>query len=219
MIKGYKVILSAVAVLSLTLIGPSAWAQSPGQRIEITPLVGSVFGGDLTVTSMHLNPFDRVFVNSSISYGGLVDITLNDWAQIDILWSRQPTNLSGHTVLTNTRVRVTSATLNQLQLGFLFQGGAPESSFRPFVVGGLGFLHINPGGNVVGSETKPAYNVGGGIKYFFDKTFGLRLEMRWTSTFVDKDSEFSCSPIGCFIVVEPQFLHQGMVSTGFIIRF
>ena len=217
--KRYKVILSAVAALSLAQTGPPARAQSPLQRFEITPLVGSVFGGDLNVTSMHLNPFDRVFVNSSISYGGIGNLALNDWAQIDVLWSRQPTSLSGHTVLTDTRARVSSATLDQVQFGILIQGGASDGPLTPFVVGGLGFMHINPGGNVVGGETKPAFNIGGGIKYFFDKHFGLRLEMRWTPAFVDADPEFSCSPTGCFIVVEPQFLHQGMVNAGFILRF
>ena len=174
----HKVLLSVLALLLCPLGSFPAWAQESGHRIEITPLVGSIFGGSVNVDTINVNNIDKVFVGASLSYGAIVDVSLNEWAQVDILWSRQPTDLSGRVFPTANRFPLTSATLDQYQFGLLLQGGESEALLRPFFVVGLGFTHFNPGGNF-GTETKPAFNVGGGIKLFPHKNFGVRLETRW----------------------------------------
>ena len=65
------------------------------------------------------------------------------------------------------------------QFDVLYQFLSPEPKFRPFVVGGLGFSHygLQPinGQNVLDFNNRFAYNIGGGVKYFFNPHWGARL--------------------------------------------
>ncbi len=51
--------------------------------------------------------------------------------------------------------------------------------------------------------------------------FGLRLEARWTPTYIKSDPEgYWCDPYwGCYIVGDAEFSNQYELSGGIILRF
>ena len=58
------------------------------------------------------------------------------------------------------------------------------------------------------------------MKCIVHKNVGFRLEGRWTPTYVNFDNELFCDPFGfCFIVEDPNWLHQGQVNAGIVLRF
>ena len=66
----------------------------------------------------------------------------------------------------------------RLDVNYNWEGG----SWHPFVGAGFGayFVQLRNNGETVGdTETKPGFNVGGGVEYFLNNNFALKGEGRW----------------------------------------
>jgi hypothetical protein len=59
------------------------------------------------------------------------------------------------------------------------------------------------------------------VKLFPSPRFGLRLEARWTPTYIKSDSEgWWCDPYwGCYVVSDAQYANQFELSGGITLRF
>lgn len=78
------------------------------------------------------------------------------------------------------------AAIDQYQANFLYHFGSEQNPLRPFLLAGVGAAHLQPDGDIDGF-TKVSYGLGGGIKYFFTRQFGARLQARYTPTYIDSD--------------------------------
>lgn len=216
--------LLAVAFL-FSLMVTVASAQD---KFEITPFGGTRFGGSIDLnSSVTGSPADYLNIKSSTNYGVIFDYTLWDNFQPEFVWNRQPTELSAYYSANGSTADVTAANLDMFQFGFLYSFKRPEAKLKPFIVGGLGFTHFGYSSSTAVSQglvpdfnNRFSYNLGVGVKYFFNKYVGLRLEGRWSPSRTTSSLAEYCDPyFGCYEANVANHAEQGQANLGLIIRF
>ena len=224
--------------LAFTILMSSAAAFAQKGRFEISPFVGWETSGSFPVQNAIVSPgtsfvptapspnstIDRLRANSAISYGTFIDYSILQDLELEVMWVRNPTTYSQHDFVTNTYSEIFDSTIDQVQFGVLYpfrRGGlyGEEKKFQPFVAGGLGFTHES-NGNGFPNRTAFAFNVGGGVKYYLSKNFGLRGDLRYMPTYANSTQAFSCDFFGnCFSTPQRNFQSRGNFTGGVIFRF
>ena len=110
--------------------------------------------------------------------------------------------------------------------GYLaYHFGDPDAATRPYVLLGLGatrFGSLDTQVGTISGETKFSSTWAAGLKIFPGAgKFGIRLEGRWTPTYIKTDPEgYWCDPYwGCYTVGDAEFSNQFELSGGIILRF
>jgi opacity protein-like surface antigen len=208
---GYMSRKILIPVVVFLLIGSAQAGQ-----IEISPFIGYTFGGGFDVTDVELA---RINFKSGTSFGVSAGYVFKERFQVEFMWHRQNTQLVGELLELNEEIPLADASLDQYQGNFLYHFGQPENPLRPFVLAGIGASHLDPDDNFDGL-TKISYGFGGGIKYFFSPKFGLRLQGRYTPTYISsEDNQVICDPFGCFIGTERNYINQAEFTGGVFFRF
>jgi len=195
-----------------------------GGRFEVTPFVGTRFGGKIDLTSQNDPNVDYLKIKSSIDYGVIGDVSFWGNFQGEFMWNRQPTNLTSHDPITNTLTKVSDMNFDMYQFSLVYNFLSPERRLRPFVVAGLGFSHygVSPvnGQSVLDFSNRFAYNLGGGAKFFFTPHVGLRAEVRWSPSHTTTGTATYCDPFfGCYPATVANKAEQGQANAGIIFRF
>ena len=107
---------------------------------------------------------------------------------------------------------------------FAYNFGDTDAAARPYILGGLGatqYGSLDTALGEIGGETQFSSTWAVGLKIFPSPKFGLRLETRWTPTYIKTDPEgYWCDPYwGCYTVGEAEFSNQFELSGGIILRF
>jgi outer membrane protein W len=208
-----KILLAGV-VLAFASVS-SARAQG---RFEITPFGGSRFGGVIDLTFANAGTIDYFAIKSSVDYGVSAGYFLYPNLEGEFMWNRQPTELSAHDFVLGTTTKIGSATLDMFQWSMLFEFRDPREKLKPYVVGGIGFTHFDTNGAVNFSDTF-SYNIGGGVKYYFSRHVGVRLDVRYSPSQTTSSFGTFCGPFGCFTAKSPNYANQGQANFGLIVRF
>ena len=163
--------------LALLLLLPAISHAQPG-RFELTPMAGYRLQSDFDT---HDDVFgSRVDVDESAAYGLFFDIPVFPNWKLEILANRQQTQfVTDRGLFTHTDV-LGDVDLTTVQAGFLFQWG--EGQVDPFFGFAAGLTRIDPKFDGLSSDDRFSVSFGGGVKFFFDRNVGLRLEGRgyWT---------------------------------------
>jgi outer membrane protein W len=202
---------------AILLLGGVSNARAQG-RFEITPFGGSRFGGVIDLNSSNAGTIDYFTIKSSVDYGVTVGYFLFPNLQAEFMWNRQPTELGAHDFVLGTTTDIGSATLDMFQWSMLLEFRNPREKLKPYVVGGIGFTHFGTNGAVYFSD-KFSYNIGGGVKYYFSRHVGLRLDVRYSPSQTTSSLGNYCGPFGCFAATVPNYAHQGQANLGLILRF
>jgi opacity protein-like surface antigen len=104
-------------------------------------------------------------------------------------------------------------TIDQLQGSFVYQFGAADSRWRPYVCAGAGAALFSS--TDIESETKLAFNAGAGLKWLPSRRIGARLQARYTPTWLNDASSDFCDPFGFC----QGWLHQFELTGGVVFRF
>ena len=107
---------------------------------------------------------------------------------------------------------------------FAYNFGDTDAAARPYILGGLGatqYGSLDTAVGEIGGETQFSSTWALGLKMFPGKNFGIRLEARWTPTYIKSDPEgYWCDPYwGCYTVADAEFSNQYELSGGIILRF
>jgi opacity protein-like surface antigen len=217
-------LLCGVALLLVVVASAGAQdyfgTQAHVHAVEITPFGGTRFGGTIDLNS---GPFSQLDIRSSWDYGASLDVGLIPHLQAEFMWDHQPTVLDGVSFSTGAKTRVSQANLDFYHWGILVPFLRPDAKIQPYVAGGLGFTHFNAhnsAGQVLPFDNRFSFNVGGGVKYFVVRNFGLRLDVRYSPTHTTSSVGIFCDPFfGCFAAEVPNYAHQGEANIGLIFRF
>lgn len=186
------------------------------QRYEFQPFAGYQTAGSFDITATRQ---DQLRFKDGPSYGFTFAYRFTPNFQFEFLWDRNDTSVSQRDRATGSLTKLFRAALYQYQFDALYEFRSEEARLRPFIVGGLGFAHLDPDGNFDGF-TKFSYNLGGGVKYMPHRHVGLRFDARWMPTQVRSDNQLFCNPFGiCFVAPQPVYLHRGNFTGGIIFRF
>ena len=217
-------------VLVVLLLAPAAaFAQDANQannaytrgRFELTPTFSYNFGGTISAEDVYFSDFD-LEADDSEAYGVTFGIPLSPWAQIELLASRQQTQLAYDRGLFGGTRGAADFDVSYYHVGGLFQWG--NGQIHPFVVASLGIAELNPDLPGAHSESKFSGSIGGGVKIFFTDNIGLRLEGRGFWTLLDGNNDDyhydDCHHYDCgYDYGYSNTFDQGQASAGLIIAW
>ena len=201
-----------LAVLSLAAAG-AARAQN---QVQITPTAGYRTSGQLTATDRDFLNDSDVEVDKSSVFGVIVDIPLGQSGfGIELLANRQKSAFSIDGGLFEPTEELGDVELTYVHGGVYYEwlGG----QVVPFISATAGVTRIDPKFDELEAEDRASASLGGGIKIFFNRNIGLRLEGRgyWT----DLDTRFRDDDRRCRNSEVDEALYQGEASAGLIFAF
>jgi hypothetical protein len=212
MTRRIVLVICLVTVAAVSIANSPAMAQD---RFELTPFVGYRWGADFDVQDPD-NVFRSLQIDDSGAYGLIFDFNLGEQGQLEFLWNRQETQLQGRTRQGNTRVDITDMDVDYWHVGGNFLFGDDLDDTRGFLNFLLGATHYSPDG--FSSETQFSFSFGGGAKFYFSETVGIRVQGRFISTYINSTSQWWCN-FGCYTVSVGNYVVQAEVDVGLIFRF
>jgi hypothetical protein len=209
-----KTILTAMA---LALGAATAMAQDP--RVELSGTAGYTFSDGVNVGSIDESPI-QIGPKDAFSWGARLGFNVTPNVEVGFLFSMQDTDLEATGVVN----RSISQTVYNYHGYFAYNFGDSDATARPYFLGGLGatqYGSLDTAAGSIGGETQFSSTWALGLKVFPSPKFGIRLETRWTPTYIKSDPEgYWCDPYwGCYTVADDEFSNQFELSGGIIFRF
>ena len=107
---------------------------------------------------------------------------------------------------------------------YAYNFGDHSAKVRAYFLGGAGVTQygsLDTALGKIGGETQFSSTWALGLKMLPSPKFGLRLEARWTPTYIKSDAEgYWCDPYwGCYTVGDAEYSNQYELSGGIIFRF
>jgi opacity protein-like surface antigen len=216
-------------ILTAMLVGlavATASAQEP--RVEISGTAGWTFSDGVSgdsVTVPGIGSFDRVDPKDAFSWGARLGINVTPNVEVGFLYDQQSTKLE---IGGTSTFEVGDLSLHNYHGYFAYNFGESDAKARPYVLGGLGAtqygtLSVSVGGaqHDISGNSKFSTTWGLGVKIFPSPKVGVRLEGRWTPTYIKSDAVgWWCDPYwGCYVVGNAQYANQFELSGGITLRF
>jgi hypothetical protein len=198
------------------LAGRGAWAGlvvllvAPGTSaadVELAPFAGVQFPGAVSA-----NGSGRVFsFGIGLDYGGTMDIAVAEGWRVELLYSRQATELSRRGDVARFGVD-----LERYMIGIQEEKGDPRTRFFGVFLAGL--TRFAPGLDGYSSDVRATLGLSLGIKRAISDRFGLRAEGRGFFVNVDSGAGVICNG-SCLFVFRGSGLWQGDLSAGVTVGF
>jgi opacity protein-like surface antigen len=200
--------------LAVAMVAPApALAQQASSTLtqfSIAPFIGYRTGGSFTESTTGT----KLKLDPAQSYGLVMDIRVTRETEVELLWSRQRTQLKADVPVT---VPLFDSFVDYYHIGgtFLFA----TEGVQPFLVGTIGATRFSPQQAGLESDTKFSFGIGGGVRIPFTRNFGLRLEGRAYGTVLSNDSSVFCSGSSCLIHADGTWLWQYEANAGVYLAF
>jgi len=197
--------LRVYATSSVVLIGSAL----PAHATDVVPFVGLRFGGDVgTQPGNGVTGPTSVTIDSSVSYGGVIDIPFAPPRSVEIYYSRQPTKLSGSTA--------GDVTMSVFHLGLVDTLPSADQQLSWLLVGTVGATQLTARDS---SATRPSIGLGGGLEWMATEHIGVRGDLRALLTFSGSGGGAASCGGGCSVSFHGSLVAQGEVSVGVVARF
>jgi hypothetical protein len=196
-------------LLSATPLQAQGYQTDEVPTVQIAPFAGYQFGGSLWSETL-----DREYsFESGLDYGGTIDIALGESWRFELLYLRQDTTLES----AGGVGPVFDITVERYMVGLEEEKG--EGSVKAFGTILAGATRFVPDFADAGSELYFSAGLSLGVKSFFTRNVGLRLEGRAFYTVVDGGGEAFCGAGQCLFSFSGSGIWQGDFSGGLIIAF
>jgi hypothetical protein len=188
--------------------------------VELSGTAGWTFSDGVNVGTLDNAPI-RVDPKDAFSWGARIGFLVNENLEVGGLFGLQSTDLEA-TGIVNRSIGQTIYNYH----GYLaYNFGAADAPARAYFLGGLGatqYGSLDAAQGNVGGETQFSTTWALGLKVFpSGGNFGIRLEGRWTPTYIKSDPEgYWCDPYwGCYTFAEAEYSNQYELSGGIVLRF
>ncbi len=210
-----------MAVAVAVLVAPVAQAQDA--KVELSGTAGWIFSDGVSAANAD---FLRIDPKDAFSWGARIGFLVNENVEVGALFNLQSTSYE----LTGVAGTFDAGDVSIYNYhGYVaYNFGAADAPVRPYFLGGLGVTQYGSfstslGGNrEIGGETQFSTTWALGLKMFPNGgNFGIRLEGRWTPTYIKSDAEgVWCDPYwGCYTVGDAQYSNQWELNGGITLRF
>jgi hypothetical protein len=180
------------------------------QTVEVIPLAGYRFGGDLFEVAAEA-PVD---LDGAPVVGGAVNVAMGDGLWFEALFSHQEAHVSVPVDRFGPLVR------RSVRVDHWLAGGRQDFGYgrvRPFVTGLVGLTHYRADGD---DEVRFAVGAGGGLKLSLARRLGLRFDSRVLTTFVDADARAGvCAPGACVLALRVNVAWQVEFTADAVVVF
>jgi len=203
----------ATGVLCATL-GSGALPAATQPRVEITPFAG-YFGGGSVDQPIGSDDSDQLDIQAAGDYGVFVDFAVTPESALGVMFLLQDSEIDSDPFAGTGEVG--------LRTEFYHFEGFYEFSkeaVRPFVVGSVGITRFEA--DNFDPDTRFSLSIGGGVRVFFGKHVGLRLEGRYFGTLVDRKEEEICADDDedfCLHYHDGTLLNQFDAKLGLVLAF
>ena len=222
---------TALALALVVAASSTAWAQDP--RVEISGTAGWTFSDGVSGGTAEVNgeEFSRIDPKDAFSWGARIGFFATPNVEVGALFSLQSTNyeISG----LGQTLELADGDIYNYHGYVAYNFGESDAKVRPYFLGGLGatqFGSLTIGGNIAGSgnagrtidsNTKFSSTWALGLKMYPGTNVGLRLEARWTPTYIKSDAAgWWCDPYwGCYTIGDAQYANQYELGGGITLRF
>lgn len=198
-----------------------------GQKYEVTPLFGGLFGGTMKLEQRAVSKFDA-HVADSVSFGIAGGFRFEDdigecedCNLIEFRWLRQYTHLGlkqdplAPTPVTRSAFHP-AVTLDRYLGDFTHEFIIREAKkIRPFLTASLGAARMSTPET---SATRFAAGIGTGVKIFPKRRWGVRFELEYLPIVMHAGQRVICTR-GCVVVLNGDFMNQIQFSVGPAFRF
>jgi hypothetical protein len=208
------------------LVGSTAWAQE--KRVELSGNVGYTLSDGVSGSSTTIDgeDFTRIDPKDSVNYGGRLGFMVTPNVEVGGLFSLQSTTLQLGGIVT---ADVGDEKIYNYHGYVAYNFGESDAKVRPYILGGLGAtqfggvtIHIGDRSDTVGGNTQFSTTWALGLKMFPGPNFGIRMEARWTPTYIKSDAAgWWCDPYWgyCYVVGNAQYANQFDFGGGIVLRF
>jgi outer membrane protein W len=219
--------MAGLAVAAV-LVGGPAWAQET--RFELGGLGGWTLSDGVSTSSAILagdgNLYNRIDPKDSFAWSVTVGYHFTENWEIEFLYDQQQSKLE---VGGTTTKEIGDFNIKGYHGAFSYHFGDERSTTRPYIFFGAGatdypglsFTALNGQTRTIGGNSKFSGTFGLGVKAYPGKHAGLRLQARWTPTYIKSDTEgWWCDPYwGCYLVGNAQYSNQFEFTGGLTLRF
>lgn len=211
--------------LAMGLAASSAQAQS--SKFEISATAGWTFSDGVSGQTVNTpeGSFNRVDPQDSFSWGLRFGYLLSENSEVGFLFNMQPTQLE---VSGSETVTLGDQSVYNYQGYYSYSFGNRDATARPYLLVGLGATQFGAVDATFGDEqgsidggTQFSGTFGLGAKFFpfGSPKFGLRVEARYTPTYIKSDpGGWWCGLWGCYLTENPQYANQFELNGGIILR-
>jgi hypothetical protein len=216
-------------ILTAMLVALAA-ASAPAQdeRVEISGTAGWTFSDGVSgagVLVPGVGTFDRIDPKDAFSWGLRAGFLVGEHSEIGFLYNQQSTQLD---IGGTSTFKLGDLSIHNYHGYYAYNFGDSRAGVRPYILIGLGATQY---GTITASVAGTERDIQGnskfsgtgavGLKMFPSPKFGIRLEGRWTPTYIKSDAAgWWCDPYwGCYVVGDSQYSNQFEVSGGVILRF
>ncbi len=211
------------------LVVAMAFLASPvfAQSVEISVNGGYTFSEGVEVDQQTVIGLlvSEVNPKSAGSYGVNASFFIGEQAQVGFNFGQQFSTLELKSTAGTTH-DAADMKVNNYHGVFTYNWGYSDSTFRPFIFGGLGATQYSPSdadGFPVDSSTRFSTTWGGGVKFYANDNIGFNFTGRWVPTYISSsDAGIWCSPYwpgGCWVLQNANYSNQFDLSGGVNIRF
>jgi hypothetical protein len=185
--------------------------QSKPLRFDLTPLVG--YRTSMLFPTGH-PPSPHLVLGAKPSYGVAVGVRVDEEDVIEFRWARQDTHVHVDDVPSSNEKVVLDQFHGDFTHEYILEG--PRWA-RPFVMGSAGATRVAGGAN--NHFTRFSFGLGGGVKVFFTRHLGLRMQGEWLPLVVEPEvTSFICGG-GCIVRLSARLVSQGEIVAGPVLRF
>ena len=208
------------------LAGSAAWAQDG--RVEIGGTAGWTFSDGVSGNNVIVpgaGTFNRIDPKDAFSWGLRLGFMATENVEVGFLFNQQKSSLEVSGTSTAT---LGDESIYNYHGYFAYNFGDEHGKARPYILGGAGATQFGAVHASLGSQSR---DIGGGtqfsttwalgVKMYPGKNVGIRLEGRWTPTYIKSDATgWWCDPYwGCYLVGNAQYANQFELSGGINFRF
>ena len=191
---------------------------SHSQKFEATALIGAQINGGLDLSTATLGGAD---VENGLTRGLGLSYQPGKRSAIEFMWTYNNPDTIAQSIGGGPSTKIFVLDTNRYFGNFLFHFAEHEKpSLRPFVLGGLGAISLVPARGGVKGITRLGYALGGGVKYNFSRFLGLRLQAKWSPTYLSTTQGYWCDLAwgGCWGVGQNHYLNALDFTVGLALR-
>jgi opacity protein-like surface antigen len=206
-------------VTAMVVLAAAATVSAQEARVEISGTAGWTFSDGVSGSASD-NSAIRVDPKDAFSWGARLGFNVTSNVEVGALFNMQKTDLQASGIIN----RSIPQTIYNYHGYAAYNFGDADAKVRPYILAGMGATQFGalktPVGDI-GGQTKFSSTWAAGLKLYPSKNFGIRLESRWTPTYIKSDATgYWCDPYwGCYTTANAQYANQFELSGGIILRF
>ena len=178
------------------------------QRTEVSVLGGYTTPGDIEMKAAGIEELEA---GGGFTWGVEAGWFFTEHFGFEVSWVRQESAVTIGTAAGSADLFEMNATL--LHGSVVYRFGADNARLVPFLSAGAGAAFLSA--DALEGETKFAWTLGAGLKWFASERVGVRVQARYVPTMLNDESSELCDPFGFCQGSLKQFELMG----GLVLRF